>query len=396
MRIPKSRPKALLAASTIALGLFAAIALLGVGEIIVRVLKPASLRTNYHVKLAPRLAEDPALAASLSVATRLPAPLPAERWVPWVPSLHSLHYSYDSGYFARHPEIGQWAVANGAKHARQTAADGSLVYEVTYHTDSAHRRITPGQTGRRDRALLFMGCSFTYGEGLRDEESLPAQAARLQSTYRVYNYSFHGWGPGNLLRWASQPDFAADVPRGPGGKAVYLFIDSHLDRMVGTLPLYRALRHWGDNLPYYYLDGQSALRSEGMIGQRWPRDPIFGWLAGSSLLTYLGINLPLSLGEGDFELFSRIAAEIQAQLRQKLGQMDLYVAFYPGSLTSGALVPHLHRQGVHTIDYSAVDLTRYLGVPMTLPDGHPSAATDRFLAHQILTDLGVEISKHSD
>ncbi|MEQ1877448.1 MAG: hypothetical protein ABL958_12450, partial [Bdellovibrionia bacterium] len=56
--------------------------------------------------------------------------------------------------------------------------DGSIVYSVHPSTDSLGRRTTVFDSTRaRKKHLIFFGCSFTWGEGVEDFETLPSQIA---------------------------------------------------------------------------------------------------------------------------------------------------------------------------------------------------------------------------
>jgi hypothetical protein len=50
-----------------------------------------------------------------------------------------------------------------------------LIYEVDYTTDKFSRRVTPWHgSSQADKFALFFGCSFTFGQGVKDDETLPS------------------------------------------------------------------------------------------------------------------------------------------------------------------------------------------------------------------------------
>ena len=51
------------------------------------------------------------------------------------------------------------------------------VYRATYTTDALGRRATP-RPANAERAILFVGCSFTFGLGVNDDETLPWHVAK--------------------------------------------------------------------------------------------------------------------------------------------------------------------------------------------------------------------------
>src|SRR5262245_16059324 len=108
--------------------------------------------------------------------------------------------SYTPGYFhwteqgILEPSPGTF---QGRMFNRQTK---QAVYEVEYAVDSFGRRITPvADTTSAKRAVLFFGDSFTYGEGVRGDETLPYYLGRVAPQYRPFNYGFSGYGPFDVL-----------------------------------------------------------------------------------------------------------------------------------------------------------------------------------------------------
>ncbi|MEI6128295.1 MAG: hypothetical protein WCQ99_17240, partial [Pseudomonadota bacterium] len=62
-------------------------------------------------------------------------------------------------------------------------------YDAAYTIDEYGRRLTPGlNEWGKDFFILFFGCSFTFGEGLQDNETLPFYVSEYAGRYRAYNY----------------------------------------------------------------------------------------------------------------------------------------------------------------------------------------------------------------
>ena len=67
------------------------------------------------------------------------------------------------------------------------ARDGRVIYDATYTLDAVGRRITPGGDGPGD-TILFLGDSFTFGDGVADADTLPARfAAATAGAFQVVN-----------------------------------------------------------------------------------------------------------------------------------------------------------------------------------------------------------------
>ena len=56
--------------------------------------------------------------------------------------------------------------------------DGHIEFEATYTLDSEGLRttVTP-QEGKPRGCIVFFGCSFTFGDGVDDADTLPSQVA---------------------------------------------------------------------------------------------------------------------------------------------------------------------------------------------------------------------------
>jgi hypothetical protein len=60
----------------------------------------------------------------------------------------------------------------GEFRARKLASDGELIYEVNYTIGADGFRLTPQFEGGANRSFNFLGDSFTFGEGVQDQETM--------------------------------------------------------------------------------------------------------------------------------------------------------------------------------------------------------------------------------
>jgi hypothetical protein len=83
------------------------------------------------------------------------------------------------------------------KHGRKVK--GNLAFDATYTVDKDQHRYTKANKEAKD-LYVFMGCSFTYGEGLNDNETFAYKfSEKFGFSKDVVNISFHGWGGHNVL-----------------------------------------------------------------------------------------------------------------------------------------------------------------------------------------------------
>ncbi len=109
--------------------------------------------------------------------------------------------------------------------ARKTKSDGSLDFDVRYHTDAVASRVVPGRPDQGPDIFLF-GCSFTFGEGLEDDQTLAARLQSLRSSDRIYNFGIRNAGTSDAWIHLKRKLEAGARPQ----RCVYLFMDDHFRR----------------------------------------------------------------------------------------------------------------------------------------------------------------------
>ncbi|OQY36439.1 MAG: hypothetical protein B6243_03195 [Anaerolineaceae bacterium 4572_5.2] len=119
--------------------------------------------------------------------------------------------TYTQNFFQDDDLLGYIPVPNTRVNSIKKLGD-DLIYDVEYSIDQYSRREVPGLEFRvsgsetsntkpetRNQFILFFGGSFIFGEGLNDDETLPAHVGRLAPRYRPYNYGLSGYGPQQML-----------------------------------------------------------------------------------------------------------------------------------------------------------------------------------------------------
>jgi hypothetical protein len=291
----------------------------------------------------------------------------------------------DPEYYQEHPALG-WAPKPGIKTRAWKRVAGESVYDVQYSIDALGRRVTPGaEAGTRDTFLLFSGCSVTFGEGVNDTETLPHWVAERAPRVRPYNYAFHGYGPQQLLARLETQDLRAEITE-PEGSLVYLFIDAHVNRAIGSMVVYTG---WADTAPYYRPGPDGAVVRDGTLTTGRPATSIlYSVLGHSQLLKRTHLDVPLAITEGHIDLTARILAASKRRFDQQFGAGRFVVVIFPGSRHAAGLKRALDRHGVEFLDYSA--LFNAADPAYALPnDWHPTPQAHRRLAEQLVTDLGL-------
>lgn len=325
-----------------------------------------------------RLNHPPAAPSAPTEAAAAPALAPA-----------GVHFegSYTNNYFQPDELLGYKPRPSAQVESIKTI-DGELVYHAIYTTDQFSRRVTPGQTGPgRDKFLLVFGDSFTFGEGGQDNETLPYYLAQQAPGYRAYNYGFSGYGPQQMLARLQSDDLAAQVPE-KAGIGLYIFIDAHVERAIGSMYVYNA---WGADMPYYTVNWRGQVERQGSFRTGRPvLSRLYSWLATTEFARYYNLNIPSPLRAGDYWLTARLIAAARDTFQQKYPGSPFYVVIYPdeGDYFE-SIGPYFDDFGLKVLNYDewlkldVADGTAFKG------DGHPTGLAQRQVAGWIAADLGL-------
>lgn len=101
------------------------------------------------------------------------------------------------------------------------------VISFDYNHEKLMMRRPEGLNYKKPPIILF-GCSFTYGDGLKNNQTFSYKLSHL-SKRPVYNRGLNGWGPQNMLYQLRRKDFYSEVKEPE--YIVYTFIPDHLNRM---------------------------------------------------------------------------------------------------------------------------------------------------------------------
>ena len=143
--------------------------------------------------------------------------------------------------FTVHDDVLGWAPAKGIEaHAFKAGPPGlfhgpsGVLFDVDYTIDSSGLRVAP--SWRKDDltgTVLFFGCSFTFGEGLKDNETLPYQVGvQSRGRYRTFNFAFEAYGPNQMLAQIEHGMVQRVVDTTPQ-YAFYVAIPIHVWRVAG-------------------------------------------------------------------------------------------------------------------------------------------------------------------
>jgi hypothetical protein len=164
-------------------------------------------------------------------------------------------YTSTAGYFGSNELLGyaphkqDFSVTSRMVNAR----DSTVIYDVRYTLKNGIR-YTPTRSDRTDAYTVFLGCSFTFGEGLNDDETLPFLFNQeVGFKYNTLNYGFHGYGTHQVLAIAENILVTdTDVVSSKGSLVVYSFLYDHIRRAAGY-------SKWDVNGPRYEIEADRVV-----------------------------------------------------------------------------------------------------------------------------------------
>jgi hypothetical protein len=300
-----------------------------------------------------------------------------------------VEWTYAADYFFIDPHGITKAIPDGQYKSSSTVKKtGKTIYDVTYSIDGFSRRITPEDKGdKNNKFLLFFGGSFTFGEGLEDNETIPYFTGQYSKGYTPVNYGFHGHSAAEMLIKLKTGTIAEEIAQ-DRGTLIYIFMDAHIIRVVGSM---RIVTTWGNNRPYFFLDEDDVLHRDGDFESGRPGLMLlYRLLSRSKILELINFDLPDSMGDRHFRLFTRIVEETLRSYRKQFPESDFYLLIYPGSQYAPVLKSFLDKSNIPYLDYSKLFNRSDPKYFISSEDLHPNAYSNQIVAQKIVEDLGLK------
>jgi hypothetical protein len=265
------------------------------------------------------------------------------------------------------------------------ASTGELIYDVTYSVDQFGRRITPVTSRElRKKFLLFFGCSYTYGEGVQDDETLAYHAGTLAPGYMPYNYAFHGGGPFDAMARMEEPGFNEQIAE-QDGIGIYVYMQDHVNRVAdapGT-----AKWHYGHT--YYDRTDDGRFVRNGTFATGRPfRTAYYRFLYESRLLRALGLAEAKGSKEARIDLAADAIAAVAERFHARFPHARFYVVAYPSKRPS-EMADRLRQRGIDFIDNVGLFDTADPLYHLSQEDWHPTPAALRALAVAVVEKLDI-------
>jgi hypothetical protein len=280
----------------------------------------------------------------------------------------------EGGYFVQGGDLG-YGPAPGVRVTSKltwNSPEGRVPsYDVVYTISDQGVRVTRGNPD--GDTWLFTGCSMMFGEGVNDDETLPAYfSAALDHRANVVNLGFHGYGPHQMLR-SLETDRTRPLLHGVVKQVVYEGIYDHPIRAAGK-------DAWDVFGPSYVLAGDGVAYA----------GPFHGRFVGlvrrvlrkSDFVTFvLDRVIPHAKpSDEDIERYARILERSAQLAREKLGAGFTVIYWDADGESSARVLARLRKTDLSIMLVSDV-IPRSEWAGLRIPgDVHPKPEVNRRLA----------------
>lgn len=256
-----------------------------------------------------------------------------------------------------------------------------IVYDTVHiSTDFLGRRTTVKPTSdSTNRYALFFGCSYTYGDGVSDHETLPSFVQSLAPTTQVYNYGYLAYSPLHMLAQLQQMDIRNDISHSKG-IAFFTLINDHVDRVI---PATRWIELTLGKFPY--LD-HSTMTTDGIFHKkrRIYTDFILDF-QHRGIKQLLKWGYPKQHTPEHYQLVVDIIAKAKEEFKKQFDNEEFYVIIFPGNPISDEMKKQLEDKGISYKDYSSLIITEDKMLPFD--NAHPSPLVYQTIAEQLHKDF---------
>ncbi len=329
--------------------------------------------------------------SDFQIKYKMPAPInpQKQRELPKIEPIQSL--VYQPGIRKLSDEFGIFHKSSIQSRSIRKSLQGKSDFDVIYSTDELGRRRTIYQEDlNRKTSVAVFGSSDVFGYGLDDNQTIPSFIA-THSQARALNYGSDLWGPGNFFLYSKSKYFPSESEKAKRNLVLIFCNPTHMDRLIGHLNIYRFLPAWVHFLPSFSLKDKK-LQHTGYLSEAEPRNTLLKIFAKSSLLALLGIDYPLYIEPDQLSLYAKVMSETKAEIKRKIPDAEFIAVFRPGPAnkkTIKAMINALNLEGIHTLDYSQIQIEQYITEPVFVSDYHPSSASNEFIAKMLIHDLGI-------
>lgn len=263
----------------------------------------------------------------------------------------------------------------------------TIIYDMAYHLDAHGHRVTPDSLAKNEKFAAFWGCSFIFGDGLNDNETIPFYFSKNTKTFQGYNFAYSGYGPNQALI-KLQHDSLNDMITQTDGIGFYVFMHDHINRTIGSMSNF--IMNKG-RAPCFEIEGENLIY-KGLFKDAYPRrSSIYRKMGENGFCRYFKIGHPFRLNNEHYELTGRVLEEISKEFEKKFHSNKFYIIMYPSISQKDyeadeKIIQYLKKKKMKYLDYRKLFNPTAKGY--SIPhDSHPTAFANDVLTKQIIKDL---------
>ena len=262
-----------------------------------------------------------------------------------------------------------------------------VFYHYEAHIDEYHRRIPVcgADAPAKGQFVLFFGCSYTFGDGLSDDQTLPSLFCRHAPGVEVRNYAFGGYGAQQMFCLLSRERKMPKEVQAQTGLGLYVYIDDHLQRLRGTV-------FWAAATPHLEIeDGKVVWK--GSFSPHTAMEKAGAWVDSFRLGALIHRTLrPIGRPSfADRDKLARVCAASKEKMQKMFPGSDLKVVIFPMTQTAPMMKNLLEKYGVDCLDYhSLLDTAGMTTEEIFFPDGHPKPKVIEIINDRLCKDLAAD------
>jgi len=274
-----------------------------------------------------------------------------------------------------------YAPIKNSKVLRSRFYGNEPIYDVIYTIDSdGLRKPPPYKGGNITGCVLFFGDSFTFGEAVNDEETIPYWTGiKTHGQYRIYNFGFGGYGPHQMLS-ALEHGLVETIIKCNPKYAIYQAIDAHIIRAAG-------LSFWDRHGPKY------ILRKNGEIIYNGHFDDEKLAILKKNVILQLRKSLIFSkvldryFNRDNINLFIEMVSASRRIMETRYPESEFHVIIWNNK--ESELSKKLEQKGmrVHYIRNILIDYPEKRSKYMFKHDGHPNSLANKMIAEYVVNKI---------
>lgn len=309
-------------------------------------------------------------------------------------------YSRPGYYYIINDKLRGYCAKNNIKVTSKLIKNGKVIYDVVYTINQYGLRVTPHDlkpiTFNPDfKNIIFFGCSFMFGEGVNDSESLPfIFEEESQGKFKAYNFAFHGYGSHQMLRILETGFIDNIVTDRKPSIAIYQAFTGHVERSAFKYPYVT----WDIKGPRYRLNkyGRDVIFVESNRTDLYLSSKIFCQLNKSFLFKRILKRFYYKLRTHyDIKLFVQIIKKSKEIFENKY-KGEFYMVYWDiDEPDTQEIILRLKNEGIKIFTVSQIFgennilEQKYFRKLIIKGDGHPYKLTHKRIARYLLDNMEV-------